>query len=125
LRDANSISIQNNVLINDVLLSSPSAAANLWLDIVDNGFTVLKNSRIKSEIGSTIPNDIGRIQRLRDANSISIQNNVLINDVLLSSPSAAANFVAGYICNGLEYWKRESDGKTLKQIEEQATAISD
>lgn len=87
---------------------------------VDNGFTVLKGSKIKKDIGVTVPSDVERIRRLRSINNNSIQDGVLIEDVLLSSPSAAADFVAGSICNGLAYWKNEN-GKTLKQIEEDAT----
>jgi hypothetical protein len=89
---------------------------------VDNGFTVLKGSKIKKEIGATTLKDIERIQRLRDINSENIQENVLIANILLSSPSAAADFVAGSNCNGLEYWKNKN-GETLKQIEE-ATATN-
>jgi hypothetical protein len=86
---------------------------------VDNGFTVLKDSKIKREIGTTVSRDFERIQRLREINSKSIQESVLTNDVLLSSPSAAAGFVSGSVCNGLDYWKN-ANGKTLKQIEEDA-----
>ena len=90
---------------------------------VDNGFTVLKGSKIKKEIGATIPKIIERIQRLREANNDRISESVLVEDVLLSSPSSAADFVAGSNCNGLEYWKNEN-GKTLKQIEEDAIATN-
>ena len=90
---------------------------------VDNGFTVLKGSKIKKEIGATIPKIIERIQRLRETNNDRISESVLVEDVLLSSPSSAADFVAGSNCNGLEYWKNEN-GKTLKQIEEDATATN-
>jgi GIY-YIG catalytic domain. len=90
---------------------------------VDNGFTVLKGSTIKKEIGANVPRDFERIRRLRNMGNSNIQDGVLlVDDVLLSSPSAAADFVAGSICNGLEYWKNES-GKTLKQIEEEAATI--
>lgn len=94
---------------------------------VGNGFTVLKGSKIKSKLGDTASkyNYMKKIKWLREVNNNSInQDGVLTADILFSSPSSAADFVTGNKCNGLEYWKTES-GKSLKQLEAEATATSD
>jgi len=91
---------------------------------VDNGFTVLKGSKIKSQIGSTSPREMKRITGLREMNSENIgQDWILTSNIFLPSPSSAASFISGNNANGLEYWKTES-GKTLKRIEAEATATS-
>jgi len=45
-----------------------------------------------------------------------ISNGILLEDMLFSSPSAAAKFLIGQSTNGLMAWKTES-GTTLKEYE--------
>ena len=91
---------------------------------VGNGFTVLKNSKIKYNLSTSTSKYMEKIRWLRKKHSESIgQDGVLISDIFFSSPSSAADFVTGNNCNGLEYWKTE-DRKTLKQLEEEITEIS-
>ena len=49
-------------------------------------------------------------------NSARIDNNILLEDILFPSPSAAAMFVLGQSSNGYTAWKTQ-DGRTLKEIE--------
>mgnify|MGYP000980184061 CR=1 FL=1 len=63
--------------------------------------------------------DIGkeRIRRAKARVSAKVdENNVLLEDVLFSSPSAASMFVTGASSNGYTAWKT-ADGKTLKDVE--------
>ena len=48
-----------------------------------------------------------------------INDNVLKEDVLLSSPSAAASFVSGSARNGNLTWKT-AEGLTLRQLDEKS-----
>lgn len=91
---------------------------------VGNGFTVLKGSKIKANLGTATSKYMEKIKWLREINSENIgQDRILSADIFFSSPSSAADFVTGNKCNGLEYWKTEN-GKTLKQLEAEATATN-
>lgn len=82
------------------------------------GFVVLKGSKIapSSDDDSTISS--GNSQKRKECR---IENNILQEDVLFSSPTSAAQFVTGKSCNGLVSWKTK-DGKTLRDLEE-TTAV--
>ena len=70
--------------------------------------------------GSLVSNDILRSTTFRGAKSIErmrnahVNNRVVQDDVLFSSPSTAANFVTGRSCNGMIMWKAEN-GKSIKK----------
>ena len=76
------------------------------------GFVVLKGSLIA-------PGDSAHIspgnKKKREECSID-KNRVLQEDVLFSSPTSAAQFVAGQSLNGMAVWKTR-DGRTLHDIE--------
>lgn len=81
--------------------------------IKDNIVIVYKGSKIapynmKSKLDTIIEN------KRNDANVVD-SDYVVINDIEFSSPSLAAQFVTGYICNGLRIWKTE-DGNNLKKL---------
>ncbi len=78
----------------------------------NEGFVVLKGSRIETIDSDSIPTGIKeRRQKAKiDANGI------LQEDILFRSPSYAAAFVIGGHANGLTEWKTQ-DGVSLKEIE--------
>jgi len=80
------------------------------------GFVVLKGSEVAPLPTRSCPNTI---QHLREKYSERINpDNILIEDTLFSSPSAAAGFVVFASANGLIMWVN-SEGKTLRDIENQ------
>ena len=78
------------------------------------GFVVLKGSRISPVEDDTIRSGV---RQQRKAAKID-DNNILLEDMLFSSPSSAASFVIGKSTNGLIYWKNR-EGQTLKSLEEE------
>ena len=79
----------------------------------NEGFVVRKDSMIEKKETVGLP---ASIKALRDTAKIS-SNGILLEDVLISSPSYAASFVLGGIANGLTEWKT-AKGKSMKDIEE-------
>ena len=79
------------------------------------GFVVIAGSHIAPEDDGTIPTGI-KAQRQK----ANIVDGILQEDILFSSPSGAAMFVVGKSANGLTSW-RNSDGVTLKEIENSET----
>lgn len=79
------------------------------------GFVVLKGSKI-----APISEDEKHISpgNRKKRKECKIENSILQEDVLFSSPSSAADFVTGKSCNGWTSW-RTKDGKTLHDLEEQ------
>ena len=76
------------------------------------GFVVLKGSRISPVEDSTISTGISKSRQLA-----KIENDILQEDILFSSPSGAAAFVSGKSTNGLTYWKTK-EGTDLKKYEQ-------
>lgn len=79
-----------------------------------DGFVVLKGSSIVVKTVKSCPESALR-SRDKYADKIS-KDNVLLDDILFSSPSAAAAFVGGASLSGNELW-RTAEGKTLKELE--------
>lgn len=80
------------------------------------GFVVLKGSKIAPDSGTDSTLSPGNRKKREEC---KIDNNILQEDVLFTSPSSAAEFVTGKCCNGLLYWKTK-DGKTLHDLEDAA-----
>lgn len=78
------------------------------------GFVILKGSVISSDLQKSCPENVIKL-RERYKSKID-ENHTLTEDILLSSPSAAAAFVGGSSLNGNELWKTE-DGITLKKLD--------
>ena len=78
------------------------------------GFVVYKYSILAIKLQHSCPENVRRF-REKYADKIS-SNGVLSDDVLLTSPSAAAAFVGGSSLSGNLMWKT-IDGKTLKEVE--------
>jgi hypothetical protein len=80
----------------------------------NEGFVVFQGSTVSERPTKSCPDTI---QHLREQYAEKIDsNNVLLEDTLFRSPSAAAGFVTYASANGLIMWAN-NDNKTLKDIE--------
>lgn len=78
------------------------------------GFVVFKGSVVSLKLQHSCPENV---RRYREQYAAEIdENGVVLSDILLSSPSAAASFVGGSSLSGNLMWKT-GEGKTLKEIE--------
>lgn len=78
------------------------------------GFVVFKGSAVSLVLQKSCPENVIKL-RNRYKEKIDA-NHILIEDILFTSPSAAAAFVGGSSLNGNELWKT-ADGVSLKNIE--------
>ncbi len=80
------------------------------------GFVVLKGATVneKTSIKTKGMKEL-RVKLLKE----KVNDLVTTEDILLTSPTAAAEFVLGYDISGPATWKTK-DGRTLKEIEEKA-----
>jgi hypothetical protein len=74
------------------------------------GFVVLAGSILSKNVTESCPEHV-KILRNKYGNKIN-ENRELMEDLLFSSPSAAASFIAGSNRNGNDSWKL-TDGRTL------------
>lgn len=81
--------------------------------VIDEGFVVLKGSVLSSQ---PVTSCSASIRGLRQSYAHKVDNNVLQEDILFTSPSAAASYVAYNSSNGRIAWKTK-DGITLKELE--------
>ena len=79
-----------------------------------DGFAVLKGSSINLNKVTTCPEKVVYDRKAYEDSYDS--TGVLIADLLFTSPSRAAAFVAGASVSGNSYWK-DANGKTLSQID--------
>lgn len=82
--------------------------------LTDEGFVILKGSKIKEGISDGISPSLLKFAE-RERNSKNIVDGEFIKDYLCSSPSMAGVIVLGRNCNGYREWKSKG-GKTLKDI---------
>lgn len=82
--------------------------------VVADGFVVMKGSRLDPTISKSCPSNV---VEFRQKFSTRIIDDVLTEDVLLPSPSAAASFVSGSSRNGKITWKT-AEGVALGQLED-------
>lgn len=78
------------------------------------GFVVFKGSRI-SPIDDDISDLVKKRRKRARVNKKVNEQGMLLEDMLFSSPTAAAEFVIGKKTNGLTYWITAS-GQTLKDL---------
>jgi hypothetical protein len=83
------------------------------------GFVVKKGSMIETIDSESIPPGIKRKRSVAKVDD----DGVLIEDVLLTSPSYAASFIVGGHANGLTEWKT-ADNKTLRDLENEESKES-
>ncbi len=81
------------------------------------GFVVLAGSVISSETTPSCPEHVLRIRNAARTKGLINDNNMLVEDILLSSPSTAAGFAGGASLNGNVMWKT-IDGIKLGDLEE-------
>ena len=78
------------------------------------GFVVFKGSAVVSELQKSCPESVVKLRdRFKDKIDAS---HILAEDILFTSPSAAAAFVGGSSLSGNELWKT-ADGVSLKHLE--------
>lgn len=82
--------------------------------VVADGFVVMKGTRLDPTISKSCPSNV---VEFRQKFSSRIIDDVLTEDVLLPSPSAAASFVSGSSRNGKITWKT-AEGVALGQLED-------
>lgn len=78
------------------------------------GFVVFKGSTIVPNLQKSCPENVVKLREKYKAKIDS--NHFLIEDILFTSPSAAAAFVGGSSSSGNELWKT-AEGITLKNLE--------
>lgn len=95
----------------DLLLFSYSSASGKG-KITSDGFVVMKGSKLRMETTDSCPQSA---LANREKYKHVIVDGKLTEDVLLSSPSAAAAFLGGASLSGNDHWKN-SDGVSLKKL---------
>ena len=103
---------------NILILSTGSAKASG--KVTTEGFVVFKGASINEKTSKKSLHQ--GMQRLRQKiiDSDKVKNYITTEDILFSSPSAAADFILGYSVSGPLTWKTK-DGHTLKDIENKLT----
>ena len=76
-------------------------------------FILLKGSDVTTESGKGLAPNVDRAR-----NRASLENEKLLEDVVLDSPSACASFITGAACNGWMYWK-DTDGNCIDKYRHQ------
>jgi len=79
------------------------------------GFLILAGSYINPDISDSLNSGY---KNLRTKYASLIQNNILKEDILFTSPSGASSFALGRTSNGSIDWKTEN-GKSLKEVEDE------
>ncbi len=82
--------------------------------LTSDGFILLSNSKIRTEVQSSCPNP-AKVMREKYSNNINSQG-IISEDILFKSPNIAASFVTGRSTNARKEWKT-SAGKTLNDLE--------
>jgi hypothetical protein len=78
------------------------------------GFAVLKGSKLSATLTRSCPENARKYRKQYE--SKIDKNFVLLEDILVSSPSSAAAFVGGTSISGNEAWKTK-DGVSIKKME--------
>ncbi|GAB6037865.1 GIY-YIG nuclease family protein [Fundidesulfovibrio butyratiphilus] len=91
-------------------------------ELNDEGFVIFKNSIIRKEVVPSMQSYAAYMQK-RDAlcnEGVLVDhdsgNYILTKDLLLSTPTAAANLVLGNSSNGWKSWVSEDNGKSLHEV---------
>jgi hypothetical protein len=82
----------------------------------ENGFTVLKGSKIQKASTPSYTNKEVRFEKLSTASTVINENQLeLIKDLTFKSPSAASSFCRGNSSNGWVDWVNDT-GQTLNEV---------
>ncbi len=93
----------------------------------EDGFVVLAGSTAVKDHVESLPQNYVELRRQLVVDGVLVLGGNVFKfsrDHLLGSPSAAASVVSGSNRNGREVWK-DDKGRTLKEIEEEASALLD
>lgn len=102
--------------VDDEMLFITSGSVNATGRVTTEGFVVYEGSTLDNK-GSVNSLSSGMKKLRQDLiESNKVENNVIKENILFSSSSAAASFVLGYSVSGPQRWKTK-DGRTLKDIE--------
>lgn len=107
--------LQENTSNNNLILSlkhNKEIIARAMM--VDEGFVVLKGSRMRTEIQPSYGDSMKR-SREQTLKSGDVKDFEFINDHLFSTPSTAASVILGRNSNGYDEWKN-AEGKSLNDI---------
>lgn len=104
----------HTVIADEPLLHFDRSAGKATGHRTSEGFVVLKGSVLSIKLQHSCPENARKF-RMKYTDKIDV-NGILTEDVLLTSPSAAAAFVGGSSLSGNITWKT-ADGRTLKDIE--------
>ena len=119
-RDSNSDQASDsNTLIGKILYFTVNGLSSQG-KLSDEGFILIKGSEISINITQSIPTKINELRNKLLAEKTLIENSsklILTKDIILSSPSYSAAFVAGTSRSGPQSWK-DINGNTLKSLEE-------
>jgi hypothetical protein len=91
------------------------------------GFVVVKGSEMVKSETTTIPPYISTLRRDLLAQGVIVQQGShygFTQDQVFTSPSSAAAVILGRSANGRTEW-RNSEGRTLKQLQASAAAVAD
>ena len=109
--------------IDDEILSITSGSVNATGKVTTEGFVVFSGSTINEKTSAKSLSAGMQKQRQKLFDSGKVENLVIVEDLLFSSSSAAADFILGYSVSGPRTWKAK-DGRSLKEIEENDTKSS-
>lgn len=104
---------------NDILYIEAARGASAKGIQTQEGFVVLKGSKIATDyVNSYGERSIAKRNELIQSEKIAVINNefIVMEDLLFSSPSAAADIVMGRSANGLTEWKNKF-GRSLKELQ--------
>lgn len=106
---------ENRAETDDELLYLSSGKAEATGKVTSEGFVVMKGAKINKTSEKSLT--AGKIKlREKLISSSKLSDFCLLEDMLFSSSSAAADFVLGYSASGPRSWKTK-DGRTLKDLE--------
>ncbi|MBS6560410.1 MAG: GIY-YIG nuclease family protein [Clostridiales bacterium] len=109
--------------IDDEILSITSGSVNATGKVTTEGFVVFSGSTINEKASAKSLSAGMQKQRQKLFDTGKVENLVIVEDLLFSSSSAAADFILGYSVSGPRTWKAK-DGRSLKEIEENDTKSS-
>ena len=109
--------------IDDEILSITSGSVNATGKVTTEGFVVFSGSTINEKTSAKSLSAGMQKQRQKLFDTGKVENLVIVEDLLFSSSSAAADFILGYSVSGPRTWKAK-DGRSLKEIEENDTKSS-
>lgn len=110
----------SNATADDEMLFISSGSVNATGRVTAEGFVVYGGSILDNK--SSVSSLSSGMKKLRREliESDKVEDNIIKENILFSSSSAAASFVLGYSVSGPQRWKTK-DGRTLKELEEKET----